>query len=75
MIRPVFLRVTRFEFVDKHALVRIDTAEVPDDPEPATLCLGDVHVHPGVMLARHHLGRSAWAVGGPGVIERPDDRA
>ena len=32
--------------------------------------LGDVHVHPHVVLAGHHLGRTARALGDPRVVER-----
>ena len=35
--------------------------------------LGDVHVHPHVVLAGHHLGRTARALRDARVVERLDD--
>jgi len=48
----------------------VDYSQILDDLERATLGLGDVHVHPNVMLAGHHLGRTARALGDLGVVER-----
>ena len=44
-----------------------------DHLERAALGLGDVHVHPHVVLARHHLGRAPGALRDAGVVERRDD--
>src|SRR3954452_18644327 len=39
---------------DLHALLRVDRAELLDDLELAVNRLGDVHVHPQVMLTGDH---------------------
>src|SRR5476649_172769 len=52
------------------ALLRIDDPQVLDDLEVAVSRLGDVHVHPNVVLAGHHLGRTVGSVGDRCVIER-----
>jgi len=52
---------------------RIDDAQIFDDPEFAPTRLANIHVHPRVMLARHHFGRTTWTLRDPGVIERFDD--
>src|SRR3954451_7729554 len=51
----------------------VDRSEVLDHLEGAGLRLRDVHVQPEVMLARHHLGGTARAVGDAGVVQRCHD--
>ena len=56
-----------------HALPRINGAQTLDDVEPAVVHLGDVHVHPNMVLARHHLCRPARPLGDLRVVESLDD--
>ena len=41
-----------------HALPRINGSQTLDDIQLAVVHLGDVHVHPNMVLARHHLRRA-----------------
>src|SRR3954470_22041225 len=56
------------------AFFRLDYAEALDDVERPVVRLGDVHVQAQVVLARHHLGRTARSVRDGGVVERLYDR-
>src|SRR5262249_6340379 len=53
--------------------LRIDHPEILGDLEMTIAGLADVHVHANMMLAGHHLGRPARALGDLGVFERGDD--
>ena len=55
------------------ALLRVDVTQVLHHLERAALGPGDVHVHPHVVLARHHLGGASRTLRDPGVVERRDD--
>src|SRR4051794_23243077 len=55
------------------ALLGVDVPEVLDDLERAALGPSDVHVHPHVVLSRHHLGGPARTLRDAGVVERGDD--
>jgi len=56
-----------------HAFLRIHDPEVLDDLESAALRLGDVHVHPEVMLAGHHFSWAARPLRDLCVIQCFDD--
>ena len=54
------------------ALLGLNRAQSLDDLETPGARLGDVHVHPHVMLAWHHGGRTAGAFDDLGVIQGRD---
>ena len=56
-----------------NALLGIDVPEALHDLEPSAPRLGDVHVHPHVVLAGSHLGRAARTFEDAGMIQRRDD--
>src|SRR3954451_1692570 len=55
-------------------LVGVDGSQALDDLDRAVLDLADVHVHPNVVLARHHLRRASGPDRDLGVVEGGDDR-
>ena len=55
------------------ALVGLDDAQVLDNFENAVAGLGDVQVHPGVMLTGHHGSRTTRPRSNLCVVERLDD--
>ena len=55
-----------------HGLVGVDDPQALDDPDRAVADLGDVHVHPHVVLAGDHLRRAAGADGDLGVVQGAD---
>src|SRR5260221_9202344 len=56
----------------ERALVRIDDAQVFHDLQASVRHLRDVHVHPHMMLSRHHFGGDAPTFGEAPPIEHVD---
>src|SRR3954453_6190189 len=72
LIPSVELVVARRTGLGEDAFFRLDDAEALDDVERPVVRLGDVHVQAQVVLARHHLRRTAGTVRDGGVVERLD---